>query len=109
MSNDKVLQILQHQSSIKEIATIQEKHVRNTNIELLRIVAMFMIVLHHIVNHAAIVQLTDSNSITRLNNGYFSNPVFYKKLWLLDIGNTLGPIGNAVFIIISGYIFNIIM
>lgn len=103
MSNDKVLQIHQHQLSIKEIATIQEKHVRNTNIELLRIVAMFMIVLHHIVNHAAIVQLTDSNSITRLNNGYFSNPVFYKKLWLLDIGNTLGPIGNAVFIIISGY------
>lgn len=82
---------------------IKEKHARNTNIELLRIVAMLMIVLHHIVNHAAIVQLTDSSSIARLNNGYFSSPVFYKKLWLLDIGNTLGPIGNAVFVIISGY------
>lgn len=82
---------------------IKEKHARNTNIELLRIIAMLMIVLHHIVNHAAIVQLTDSNSIERLNNGYFSSPVFFKKLWLLDIGNTLGPIGNAVFIIISGY------
>ena len=82
---------------------IKEKHARNTNIELLRIIAMFMIVLHHIVNHAAVVQLTDSNSIARLHNGYFSFPVFFKKLWLLDVGNTLGPIGNAVFVIISGY------
>lgn len=77
--------------------------MRSSNIELLRNVAMLMIVSYHIVCHCVNVQLTDKGSMERLENGLFNQPVFYKKLMLLDTFNTFGIIGNVIFILISGY------
>lgn len=82
---------------------MEEKKVRSSNFELLRVVAMFMIVIYHIVCHCIIPQLTDSASIDRMGNGLFNSPVFYKKLLILDLINPWGPISNAIFILISGY------
>lgn len=82
---------------------MKKEKMRSSNIELLRSVAMLMIVLYHIVRHCVNVQLTDKGSIKRLGNGLFSYPVFYKKLMILDTLNTFGIIGNVVFILMSGY------
>lgn len=76
---------------------------RNSNMELLRIVAMLMIVAFHIFRHCINIQLTDANSIAALGNGWYSYPAFSKKLCLLAIISPMGQIGNAIFLIISGY------
>lgn len=76
------------------------KKTRSSNIELLRIVAMFMIILYHITCHCIIVQLSDTNTPMI---SYFTQPVFHKRLLILDWLNTLGIISNAIFILISGY------
>ena len=76
---------------------------RNSNIELLRILAMFMIIIFHISDHCVKVQLTDTASMLRMNNGLFCEPVFYKKLLLLSTFAPMGKIGNVIFITISGY------
>ena len=49
---------------------------RSSNIELLRILAMFMIIIFHISDHCVKVQLTDTASMLRMNNG----PVSYTHL-----------------------------
>ncbi|OUP56311.1 hypothetical protein B5F14_09770 [Faecalitalea cylindroides] len=82
---------------------IDKKQSRDSNIELLRIIAMVLIILSHIVIHCIGVQLTDSSSIIRLDNGLFNNPVFYKKLLILVSFTPVGIVGNVIFIIISGY------
>lgn len=82
---------------------MEKVKTRNSNIELLRSIAMLMIVLYHIVCHCVNVQLTDKSSMERLGNGLFNQPVFYKKLLLLDTFDTFGIIGNVIFILISGY------
>lgn len=79
------------------------KRERRSNIELLRIVAMLGIIVYHIVLHRVSVQLTDLASIARMENGLFSKPVFYPRLVLLDFIMPLGNVGNALFIMISGY------
>lgn len=76
---------------------------RSTNIELLRIVAMFIIVIHHIVIHCVLVQLSKPASMGREVVDIFNHPVFYKKLLILDTSKTFGTIGNDIFILISGY------
>ena len=76
---------------------------RNSNIELLRIVAMIMIIAYHIYYHCVWIQLTDANSIARLNNGLFNTPAFYRKLLVLITISPMGPVANTIFIIISGY------
>lgn len=76
---------------------------RSSNIELLRILAMFMIIIFHISDHCVKVQLTDTASMLRMNNGLFCEPVFYKKLLLLSTFAPMGKIGNVIFITISGY------
>lgn len=82
---------------------MQKKVKRSSNIELLRIAAMLMIILYHIVFHCVNIQLTDINSIHRMDNGLFNHPLFYKKLIILNTMNTFGIIGNVIFILISGY------
>lgn len=52
---------------------------RSANIELLRIVAMLMIIMYHIICHCVNVQLTDGASIARWENGLFNHPLFYKS------------------------------
>jgi hypothetical protein len=76
---------------------------RDSNIELLRVVAMLMIVIYHIVCHCVGIQLTDASSIARMENGLFDQPQFYSELFLIDVILPWGPIGNAIFLIISGY------
>ena len=76
---------------------------RNSNIELLRITAMLMIITYHIFRHCMYIQLTDISSITTLNNGWFSYPSFFKRLCILAVISPMGQIGNAIFLIISGY------
>lgn len=76
---------------------------RSSNIELLRIFAMLMIVAYHIYYHCTAVQLTDSESVYAMQNGWFCNPVFYKKLLILATLSPMGQAGNAIFILISGY------
>ena len=70
---------------------------RSSNIELLRILAMFMIIIFHISDHCVKVQLTDTASMLRMNNGLFCEPVFYKKLLLLSTFAPMGKIGNVIF------------
>ena len=79
------------------------KKTRSSNIELLRIVAMFMIVLYHIVYHCVVVQLTNPVSMGRAVIDTFNHPFFYKKLLILYSMQTFGIIGNAIFILITGY------
>ena len=76
-----------------------EKTKRQSNFELLRIFAMIMIILHHIQVHGSQVILT-------ADSGYFIQPIIYLRLLVFEIGVPLGPIGNGLFIIISGYFMN---
>ena len=76
---------------------------RSANIELLRIVAMFIIVIHHIVIHCVLVQLAKPASMGREAVEIFNHPVFYKKLLILDTCKTFGTIGNNIFLLISGF------
>lgn len=71
--------------------------------ELLRIIAMIMIIAYHIFRHCIYIQLIDINSITTLGNGWFSYPSFFKRLCILAIISPMGQIGNAIFLIVFGY------
>ncbi len=79
------------------------KKTRSSNIELLRIVAMLMIISYHIILHCVNVQLVNLTSIEKLQNGWFNNPMFYKEMLVLALFMPFGLVGNAIFILISGY------
>ena len=70
------------------------KKERNSNIELLRIFAMLMIIAYHISIHCVNGQL---------NTKLFNTPYIYKKLLILITIAPMGTIGNAIFMIISGF------
>lgn len=72
------------------------KKERNSNFELLRIIAMLMIIVFHIWCNVISSQL--GGDVT-----YFNQPIIYKRLFILDLISPLGQIANAVFILISGY------
>lgn len=76
---------------------------RRSNLELLRIVAMLMIIAFHIYRHCVSSQLTDPDSMERMGNGLFSVPLFYKKLLLLTVFSSFGRAGNVVFMTLTGY------
>ena len=82
---------------------MKKNKVRSSNFELLRVLAMLMIIVHHINVHSVSYQLTDKSSINLLNNGLFCHPILYKKLFFVQASMTLGEIANALFIIITGY------
>lgn len=69
---------------------------RSSNFELLRIAAMFMIVLFHIQLHGAVPMLSSPGD-------YFNEAKIYKRLLIFDVGTPLGMIGNGLFTMISGY------
>lgn len=85
---------------------MKEVSKRQSNFELLRIIAMIGIIIHHVVIHAVNIQLTNTDSMNLMNNGLFNSPVIYKKLLFVDMLCILGILGNVIFIIISGY-FNV--
>lgn len=76
---------------------------RSSNLELLRIVAMLMIVAYHIYDHCIGIQLTDPSWISKLGNEWVCVPRFSKKLCLLALIQPMGLTGNAIFFLISGY------
>lgn len=80
-----------------------EQKQRASNFELLRILAMLTIIMFHIYKHCIYHQLTDLNSISVFNNGFFCEPIFYRRLYLLVFFSPLGKVGNFIFICISGY------
>lgn len=82
---------------------MKQNNNRSSNFELLRIVAMIMIIMHHLFIHCIGKQLIDIESIANMNNGYFNNPTVYNKLFIADYAYFMGPLGNAFFILISGY------
>ena len=69
-------------------ASLVKKNTRQSNIELLRIIAMIMIIAHHIAVHSGFGFPTDSISVNRL--------------WVqfIQMG---GKIGVNIFVLISGY------
>lgn len=71
--------------------------------ELLRITAMLMIIAYHIYVHCISGQLTDTNSIQEMGNDWFCRLGFSKRLCLLAVIAPMGQVGNAIFILISGY------
>ena len=76
---------------------------RNSNMELLRIVAMLMIVVYHIFRHCLYAQLTDGNIIAARGTDYFCCPEFSKRLMLLAAIAPLGNVGNDIFMLVSGF------
>ena len=88
---------------MKGIQTMSKRNERSSNFELLRVLAMLLIVIFHITRHCVYVQLTDPASIERMNNGLFCNPVFYKRLLMIVSVMPLGKMGDTIFLLISGY------
>ena len=86
-----------------EGSSMESGKVRSSNFELLRIAAMLMIVMFHIFLHWPKAQLTDMNSIDFFGNGLFNRPEFYPQLWLIHAAMPLGPVGNGLFMMLSGY------
>lgn len=76
-----------------------EKTKRQSNFELLRILAMVMIILFH-------VQVHGPQPILTADNAFFASPMIYKRLLLFEVGIPLGMIGNGLFMVISGYFMN---
>lgn len=76
---------------------------RSSNFELLRIIAMLMIVFFHIMIHWPKEQILNEGLQNIFNNGWFNNPVFYKKLLIIYTAMPMGTVGNGLFMMISGY------
>lgn len=74
----------------------QQKKPRSSNFELLRITAMLMIISYHIFFHCISAQMTYPESP-------FTVPVVFKKLVILNTIAQFGNIGNALFLILSGF------
>ncbi len=72
------------------------KKTRSSNMELLRVLAMIMIVIYHIGYHCVLQQLYAGGNA-------FCEPVFFKKLLLLEAVMPFGSIANSIFILVSGY------
>lgn len=78
---------------------------RESNFEMLRIIAMLLIIMHHIIIHSFYPQLTDETVMKLFHNGVFNNPKFYNQLLLPEILLPVGKAGNGIFLMISGYFF----
>lgn len=79
------------------------KFERQSNYELLRIVAILLIIAHHIVVHVFFQQLKDGTYISYYNNAWFNEPRFFLRLIIPEIFSPLGKVGVNIFMIISGY------
>lgn len=60
---------------------------------------MFAIILFHLVDHCISKQILTIQS----DHVNFDQPIFYSILFIVQLVYTFGPIGNATFILISGY------
>lgn len=80
----------------------KEKKIRMSNIEILRIIAMILIVINHIFYNVIMVQLSAEGNLY-LPGELFNNFAFYKRLTLTELSLTFGKIGNTLFMLITGY------
>lgn len=78
------------------------KTKRSSNLELLRILAMLLIIGAHLSGGGIALQLSDWVK-SGWNADYFCHPIFYKRLCILAMAHPSGKMGNALFILISGY------
>ena len=77
---------------------------RASNIELMRVIAMIMIITFHITRHSIRDQLVDKSLISLFDiSDCFCHPKFYPQLMFLYLIMPMGKIGNGIFILISGY------
>ena len=81
-NNEGIIQMPENDQNTTAKEQCVKTHQRASNIELLRIIAMLMIVGYHIVCHCVNVQLTDKSSMA-----------------IMPFGIT----GNAIFLLIAGY------
>ena len=86
-----------------EVNKINTVTHRQSNLELLRIIAMLMIIAFHITWHCVEPEMTNAEYIALYNNDFFGQPLFFKKLFLVETCATFGKSADAVFILISGY------
>lgn len=77
---------------------IHIKPVRNSAIELLRIIAMFIIIIHHFGVHG-ILHVLDNG----ISKEIILNNMFAWQLHFTQIVAWGGTLGNAIFILITGY------
>ena len=77
------------------------KTKRESNYELLRIVAMTLIIVYHVFFHCINNQLLNKNLFER--GQYFNNPFIYRRLAIAEIATTFGKIGDSLFVMLSGY------
>ena len=82
---------------------VKEKKRRYSNIELLRVTAMLMIVIYHIIYHCVNIQLHGGDETIKISSDLFNHPLFYKKLYLVTGIMKWGAVGNDIFILISGF------
>ena len=67
---------------------------RESNFELLRILAMLLIIAYHLVAHCM---------LDKLDVSVYCTPTFYGRLFFFQVIMSFGSIANACFILISGY------
>ena len=74
---------------------------RESNYELIRIIAMILIIIHHVFVHCINEQLVnpDMYKASKLFNDY----TVYNRLVITDFAAAFGKIGNVLFILITGY------
>lgn len=77
-----------------------KEKIRSSNFEVLRIVSMCMIIVHHIIVHCVSLQCSGAGNAFE---PWFTTPEYYARFTILDIGAFIGPVGNGIFILISGY------
>ena len=75
--------------------------VRDSHYELIRIIAMVLIVIHHIFVHCINAQISDP-SICK-TAALFNDYIVHKRLVIIDFANSFGKIGNILFMMISGF------
>ncbi len=80
-----------------------KKAKRDSNFELLRIIAMLLIIAFHVVMHGPYVQLASADYYEKFQADYFNHPYFYKQLLSVGVIMPLGFVANDIFILISGY------
>ena len=78
---------------------MQHAKQRASNMELLRIAAMFMIIVFHIYLHNVVPQVSAQSE----SYPYFGVPAFSSRIALLSVFKSFGATGNGIFILISGY------
>ncbi len=83
--------------------TSPQKKGRSSNFELLRIVAMLLIIMFHITVEAVVPAYKGTGVFMEYDSALFNYPKFYPQFLIVAFSKMFGMIGNHLFILISGY------